>query len=268
MSADLLALARDVALEAGRTAVAMRRQGVSVAGTKSSVIDVVTDADRTVEQLVRRRIRQARPDDGFVGEEGDDVATESGVRWIVDPIDGTVNYLYGRSTYAVSVAVEVEGVVQAAVVLRPLTGDLYTARRGHGAYRNEEPLRVREEVPLAESLIATGFSYEQPVRAAQAEAVARMLPQVRDIRRTGSCALDLCAVAAGRLDGYVEEGPEVWDDAAGGLVATEAGARVEIRPGRFGKRLVLCAPEHSFARLSAVVETCGFTGEHPAHAVR
>jgi myo-inositol-1(or 4)-monophosphatase len=268
MSEELLALARDVAIEAGGTAVRMRREGVSVAGTKSSVIDVVTEADRAVEDLARRRIQEARPGDGFVGEEGDDVASHSGVRWIVDPIDGTVNYLYDRTTYAVSVAAEVGGVVEAAVVFRPLAGDLYAARRGHGATCNGEPLRVREQVPLAESLIATGFNYEQPVRAVQAGAVARMLPQVRDIRRTGSCALDLCAVAAGRLDGYVEEGPEIWDDAAGGLIATEAGARVQIRPGASGKRLVVCAPHHSFDRLTMLVESCGFTREQPADAVR
>jgi myo-inositol-1(or 4)-monophosphatase len=129
---------------------------------------------------------------------------------------------------------------------------------GRGAHRDGEPLSCRDQVPEQESLIATGFNYERHVRAHQAQAVARMLPQVRDVRRAGSCALDLCSVAAGRLDGYVEEGPEVWDDAAGGLIAREAGARLEVRTGGAGKRLIVCAPHHTFERFSALVRACEF----------
>ena len=130
--------------------------------------------------------------------------------------------------------------------------------RGGGASRNGALIGVRAPVPLAQSLVATGFNYEQHVRARQAVAVARMLPQVRDIRRAGSCALDLCLLAAGQLDAYVEEGPELWDDAAGGLIAREAGARLVVGPGASGKRLVVCAPEHTFERFAALVEACGF----------
>ena len=263
MSRELLDLALDIAREAARNAADMRSRGVSVAGTKSSDIDIVTEADRATEELIRRRVRDARPDDGFVGEEGSDRAGTSGVRWIVDPIDGTVNYLYGLPTYAVSVAVAVHDVVEVGVVLNPATGEEWTAARGHGATRDGTPIRVRDRVPLAQSLIATGFNYEQPVRARQAEAIARMLPQVRDIRRAGSCALDLCAVASGLLDGYVEEGPMEWDDAAGGLIAREAGATVEVLPGASGKRLVVCAPDHSFTRLRELAVSCGLSGEQP-----
>jgi myo-inositol-1(or 4)-monophosphatase len=251
-------LALGLARDAAANARAMREQGVEVAGTKSSEIDVVTHADRSTEALVRDRILAARPDDALVGEEGDDRPGTSGVRWIVDPIDGTVNYLYGLPWYAVSIAVEVGGNVAVGVVVNVATGDEYAAVRGAGATRNGQTIGVRDAVPERQSLIATGFNYELPVRTRQAEAVARMVPRVRDVRRMGSCALDLCLVASGLLDGYVEEGPEVWDDAAGGLVAREAGATVEIARGSSGKRLVVCAPDHSFERFRRLVDDCGF----------
>ncbi|WP_310963777.1 inositol monophosphatase family protein [Nocardioides terrisoli] len=255
---ELLDLAVAVAREGAANAAGMRRAGVEVAGTKSSEIDIVTAADRATEDLVRRRLRELRPDDGVLGEEGAERPGSTGVRWIVDPIDGTVNYLYGWGWYAVSIAAEVDGEIVAGAVRNPANGDEFTAHRGGGARRNGEPVRVRGPVPLSQSLIGTGFNYEQSVRAAQAGAVARMLPRIRDIRRQGSCALDLCMVACGLLDGYVEEGPEVWDDAAGGLVAVEAGARVEVATGASGKRLVVCAPEHSWERFHGLVRDCGF----------
>jgi len=258
MAEELLALALEAARRGGEVVARMRAEGVRVAGTKSSAIDIVTDADREAERLVRQTILEARPDDGVLGEEGSSVAGSTGVRWIIDPIDGTVNYLYGIPAYAVSVAAEVEGEVVAGAVRDVVHGHDYTAALGKGAHCDGQPLSCREPVPQEESLIATGFNYERHVRAHQAQAVARMLPRVRDIRRAGSCALDLCSVAAGRLDGYVEEGPEVWDDAAGGLIAREAGARVEIRAGGSGKRLVVCAPGHTFERFSALVSDCGF----------
>jgi myo-inositol-1(or 4)-monophosphatase len=258
---ELLDLALAVAREGGGLAHRMRAAGVSVAGTKSSDIDVVTEADRATEALIRQRLVEARPDDAILGEEGEDRPGSSGVRWIVDPIDGTVNYLYGWPWYAVSIAAEVDGAVVAAVVLAPATGDEYVATSGGGAHRNGRPLAVRPPVPLSQSLVGTGFNYEQPVRTAQAGAVARLLPRVRDVRRQGSCSLDLCMVAAGMLDAYVEEGPSPWDDAAGGLVAREAGARLEVRTGASGKRLVICAPAHSFDRFRDVVVDCGFARE-------
>ncbi|MGH3413920.1 MAG: inositol monophosphatase family protein [Marmoricola sp.] len=255
---ELLGLARTLAREAADHARGRRESGVRIAGTKSSEIDVVTEADRSTEELLRSRIQQSRPDDAIIGEEGADRPGTSGVRWIVDPIDGTVNYLYGLPVYAVSVAAAVGDEVVAAVVRNPVSGEEYAARLGGGATRNGEPIGVREPTTLAQSLVATGFNYERHVRAGQAEAVARMLPRVRDIRRMGSCALDLCGVAAGVLDAYVEEGPAVWDDAAGGLVAREAGAVLEVVTGRSGKRLVLCAPGHSFERFRELVRACGF----------
>ena len=252
LAGELLEVARRVADEGAALAHRMRAAGVSVAGTKSSAIDIVTDADRSTEALIRRLILEARPDDAILGEEGADQPGTSGVRWIVDPIDGTVNYFYGWQWYAVSVA---------AVVRNGAGGEEYAATRGGGATRDGEPITVRGPVPLDQSLVATGFNYEQPVRAVQAAAVARMLPQVRDIRRQGSCALDLCMLASGLVDAYVEEGPSVWDDAAGGLIAREAGARLEVLTGASGKRLVVCAPDHSWARFHDLVLTCGFTRE-------
>ena len=257
---ELLALARDVALQAGELASRMHREGAEVAATKTSPTDVVTAADQACERLIRERLLGARPDDGFLGEEGDPVEGTSGVRWVVDPIDGTVNYLYGSPQYAVSVAAQVEGRSVAAVVFQPATGAMYTAAAGGGAFEGERRLAVREAVPLAQALVHTGFGYEAHVRARQAGAVAALLPQVRDIRRPGSCALDLCALAAGRCDAYVEEGPHLWDHAAAGLVATEAGARVEVLPGASGLDLVVATPEGDFATFLDLLRTCGFVG--------
>jgi len=263
---DLLALAVTTAREAGELVRSMRMSGVDVAATKSSPTDVVTEADRTCEELIRKRLLGVRPDDGFIGEESageqaGNIASSSGVTWIVDPIDGTVNYLYGLPEYAVSIAAAVEGRVVAGVVCSPDLGDEYVATRGGGATRNGVPLEVRSAPPLAEALVSTGFGYETAVRARQALAVALMLPQVRDIRRRGSCALDLCAVAAGLSDGYVEEGPNNWDYAAGGLVATEAGARFEVWPTTADRDLVVCAPTPGWADFEVLVRACGFAGD-------
>lgn len=267
--ADLLALARSVAREAGALVAQMRAEGVQVADTKSSIVDVVTAADRASEELIRARVVAARPQDGFLGEEGASVQGTSGLRWIVDPIDGTVNYLYGLPNYCVSVAVArtstgpdgrtIDDVV-AAVVFNPVTGDEYTAMLGGGAHRNGLPIVVRPVPPLAQALVATGFGYDSEVRARQGAAVARMLPYVRDIRRLGSCALDLCAVAAGECDAYVEEGPAAWDHAAGALVAREAGARFEALMLPSGRDLLVCAPESGWSQFLALVEDSGFMG--------
>jgi myo-inositol-1(or 4)-monophosphatase len=258
--AELLALALATAREAAALVARLRHEGVAVADTKSSPIDIVTEADRTCEELVRERLLGARPDDGFVGEEGDDVVGTSGVRWIVDPIDGTVNYLYGLPHYAVSIAAARGDRVVAGVVLSPVLQLEYAAVLGGGATCNGEPIAVRPTATLAQSLVATGFSYETPVRARQGRAVARLLPQVRDVRRLGSCALDLCGVAAGTLDGYVEEGPHDWDHAAGSLVATEAGATFEVWTTVASKQLVVCAPTPGWEAFSALVRACGFEG--------
>lgn len=266
-TAALLDLARRAARAGADNARRLRGAGVEVADVKSSATDVVTAADRSTEALLRRVLLEERPADAVLGEEGDDVAGTSGVRWILDPIDGTVNYLYGWPWYAVSVAAELHGEVVAGVVVNPATGTEYAALGGAGATQDGVPLCVRAAVPEPQWLVATGFSYEPPVRERQAHAVARLLARVRDVRRAGSCALDLCLLAAGGLDGYVEEGPYLWDDAAGGLIAQEAGARVWTGVGAQGKRLVVAAPEHSFDGFRALVEDCGFAaaggGEQP-----
>lgn len=259
----LLALAREVACEAADLVGRRRRDGVAVERTKSSVVDVVTAVDTECEEFLRRRILAARPDDGFLGEEGDDVIGSSGVRWIADPIDGTVNFLYGIPQYAVSLAAEIDGEVVAGVVVNAATGVVYDAARAGGARRDGAPLKVRADVPLAERLVLTGFNYEADIREVQAAAVGRMLPQVRDIRRLGACALDLCHVAEGLADGYVEEGVELWDHAAGALIAEEAGARSVRTVGRGGKPAVVCAPTTGFDAFWELVIRSGFLAVEP-----
>ena len=262
MSEELLGVAVDAARAAAELVRGRSRGEVTVAATKSSDVDVVTEADRAAERLIRDRISEARPRDALLGEEGDDIAGSSGVRWVVDPIDGTVNFLYGLPQYAVSVAAEVEGVVVAGVVLNVATGVEFTAYvDGSGVTRSRrdgEPIRVRGTVPLAQRLVSTGFGYDAELRELQARALVRMVPRIRDIRRLGSCALDLCHVAEGTLDGYVEEGVNLWDHAAGGLVAQGAGARVEVTTGAGGGRLILCAPADGFDELRLLVAEAGY----------
>lgn len=255
---DLLALAVEVAAEAAALVRERRTGAVSVADTKSSPVDVVTEADRASEELIRSRLLAARPDDAILGEEGGSSGGASGVRWIVDPIDGTVNFLYGIPAYAVSLAAEVDGAVVAGVVADISAGTTYTAVAGGGARRDDVPLQVRGPAPVEQRMVLTGFSYEAAQREIQAAAVARMLPRVRDIRRFGSCALDLCRVAEGTADAYVEEGVAIWDHAAGALIAAEAGARCELRPGRGGRDALLCAPGHGFEEFLSLVTECGF----------
>jgi len=265
----LAELALDVARAAARLIRERREAGVKVAATKSSETDVVTETDREVEELIRSLLGEARPDDGIVGEEGRDEPGASGVRWIVDPIDGTVNFLYDIPQYAVSVAAERDGVVVAGVVLNVARDTAYVGRRETGpdgrvtvtAHRDGSPLSVRSPAPLSQRLIGTGFSYEARIRAIQADAVGRLLPQVRDIRRFGSCALDLCHVAEGLLDGYVEEGVNLWDHAAGALIAEGAGARCELAAGAGGHELLVCAPAHGFDEFRTAVETAGFLAD-------
>jgi myo-inositol-1(or 4)-monophosphatase len=261
---------RDLALDVARRAAALvhaRSSGeVTVADTKSSSVDVVTQTDRDSEELVRRLLLDARPDDSVLGEEGEDRVGTSGVRWIVDPVDGTVNFLYGIPEYAVSVAAEVAGEVVAGAVVNAATGVEYAAARGAGATRDGAPLSVRPAPPVAERLVLTGFGYRAEMRAAQAARVARLLPRVRDIRRMGSCALDLCHVAEGSADGYVEEGPQAWDWAAGSLVATEAGARFAVLPGTMAEQrleqprrtVIVAAPAAGWDDFVTILTECEF----------
>ncbi|MFI0796522.1 inositol monophosphatase family protein [Micromonospora rubida] len=250
---ELLKIAIDVARDAADTAYRMRAEGVFVAATKTTVTDVVTAADRAVERQVLDTLATLRPEDSVLGEEyGGDAAGEagSGVRWILDPIDGTVNYLYGLPYCAVSLAAEVDGEVVAGVVRNLFTGEEWTATVGGGAWRAGERLRCSTETDLGQALVATGFGYAPGRRAHQARVLAELIPHVRDIRRQGAAALDLCLAAEGRVDAYYEKGLAAWDQAAGALVAAEAGLRVGGLGGRpAGPDLVIAAPSALFAPL-------------------
>ena len=195
--------------------------------TKTTATDMVTEMDRASEALIAGTILAARPDDAFLGEEGTVGAGTTGVRWIVDPLDGTTNYLYGFPAWAVSVAAEIDGEVAVGVVHDAFHGETFHALRGAGSWCNDQPLRVAGAERLATALVATGFGYDAGVRTRQAEALSRLLSSVRDVRRAGAASLDLCWVALGRVDLYYERGLQPWDWAAGTLVASEAGARVE-----------------------------------------
>ncbi|WP_395659110.1 inositol monophosphatase family protein [Nocardioides sp.] len=257
----------DLALRVAREAAALvrdrRTRDVTVADTKSSEVDIVTEADRASEELIRDRLLAERPDDGVLGEEGDDVPSRSGVRWVVDPIDGTVNFLYGLPQYAVSIAAERDGVVVAGVVLNVARGTEYVAHLADDdapavATRDGEPVAVRGPTPLHLRLLSTGFNYDAGIRALQARALGDLITEVRDVRRLGSCALDLCHVAEGSVDGYFEEGVNLWDHAAGGLVARVAGARMEMLDGVGGTDLVVCAPTHGFDDLTDLLRRAGY----------
>jgi len=225
LSIELLA----VAVAAARRAGALLLDGRGAARrieTKSSATDMVSEMDRAAEATIREAIGTRRPDDAILGEEGGASGGNGRVRWIVDPLDGTTNFLYGFPAWAVSVAAECDGTVVAGAVFDPTHDELWTAIRGQGARCNDEPLDCRAETTLPMALIATGFAYSADVRAEQGAVIERLLPHVRDIRRAGAASLDLCWVAAGRVDAYFERGTHIWDWAAGALVATEAGAEV------------------------------------------
>ncbi|MGW9168589.1 inositol monophosphatase family protein [Agromyces sp. NPDC055658] len=263
----LLALVRDIAVQAAEFAAAARRTGVEVAATKSTPTDVVTATDRETEALIRSRIAAARPDDGVLGEEDSMLIGASGLTWVVDPIDGTVNFLYGLPGWAVSVAV-VAGPPEpsswralAGVVVNPSTGEVFEAFAGGGARLGDRALHVNEGVPLGRALVGTGFGYSAERRREQAEVLLGVLPQVRDIRRAGSAAVDLCALAAGRLDAFYERGLNPWDHAAGALIAREAGALVGgPRGGSESDELVVAAAPGLFEELSAAIAAAGERG--------
>jgi len=234
-----------LAIEAAEAAAhLLRTEVLDVAGiaTKSSATDLVTELDDAAEALIVARLLDARPDDGVLGEEGRAREGRSGVRWVIDPLDGTTNFVYGYPAYAVSIGAEVDGEVVTGVVVDVSRGVRYTAAHGRGAHADGRPLRVTATTELAKALVGTGFAYDAAIRRRQAEVLPTVLPAVRDIRRGGAAALDLCAVAAGQLDGFWERGLALWDRAAGGLIAAEAGARV----GRIGPddpvTLVVAAP--------------------------
>jgi myo-inositol-1(or 4)-monophosphatase len=226
----LRAQAVRVASEAAELVAGVREAALADVSTKSTKTDVVTAGDRAAERLIRERLGELWPDVPVIGEEEGGSAPESGLSWVVDPIDGTVNYLYGYPWYGVSIAAQVDGVSVAGVIMEPATERLWAASRGHGARMNGRPLHVSDATRLDLSLVATGFAYAAERRERQAAMWGRLLPRVRDIRRAGASSLDLCAVAAGWVDAYVEHGLHRWDWAAGALIAEEAGAVVRL-PG-------------------------------------
>ncbi len=260
---DSLAL-HDIASLLAREAGALVKRGraeAHVTTTKSSHIDIVTQMDTAAEQLLRTRLASLRPDDSILGEEGSDVHGTSDVTWVIDPIDGTVNYLYGLPHYAVSVAAVTGGAdpttwtAQAGAVCDG-SGVLWSAARGHGAWREGVRLNRDSSAPLDATLLATGFQYIAERRTAQGRIVAAMLGSVRDIRRLGAASVDLCLVAAGEIDAYYEHGLKPWDHAAGALIAAEAGVKVAgIDGGPADEHLLIAAMPETWDELrDALVE--------------
>lgn len=257
---ELLNVAAEVATKGAELARAKRREGVSIAASKSSETDIVTYADQLTQSFIRDCILDARPQDSFFGEEGHAVAGTTGLTWVVDPIDGTVNYLYDIPWWAVSIAV-VEGdpdpatwTALAGAVATPDLDELFTATNGGGSYRNKHRLTVNQETRLEFALVGTGFAYGRDLRAHQGRVAAAMLPRVRDLRRMGACSLDLCSVASGRLDAFYERDTSPWDHAAGSLIAREAGARVGGYGGEAeSKRILIATNEHLYPQLEAAL---------------
>ncbi|CAN5129000.1 inositol monophosphatase family protein [soil metagenome] len=225
-TSEVLALAVRLVGDAGALLIERRNTSHGLIGTKTSATDLVSEVDRACEELVVEGIREARPHDAILAEEGTTDSGTSRWRWVIDPLDGTINYLYGLPAFAVSVAVELDGRPEVGVVVDPVHGETFVAVRGRGATRNGEPIQVSDRKELALALVGTGFSYEAERRSRQATVLTSVLPAVRDIRRAGAASIDLCWVACGRLDGYYEQGLQPWDFAAGALVAEEAGATI------------------------------------------
>jgi len=238
--------------------------------SKSTRTDPVTVVDTEAEQLLRDRLAQVRPGEPVLGEEGGGPrgGGDGGVMWVLDPIDGTVNFVYGIPSYAVSVAAQFGGVSVAGAVADVTRALVYSAGRGLGARAvdasgTSETLRCNPIDDLSMALVGTGFGYSPSRRAAQATVLAKILPNVRDVRRIGSAALDLCMVASGALDAYYEHGLNRWDWAAGALIAAEAGARVAL-PRSDGPSLTLAAAPGIAAALRDLLERLGADGELPA----
>ncbi|MEU4384072.1 inositol monophosphatase family protein [Promicromonospora sp. NPDC023805] len=262
---------RDLAVRLATAAGVLVREGrpdrVVVAATKSSDVDPVTVMDRASEDLLREMIAAERPDDAILGEEGDDVAGTSGLTWVLDPIDGTVNYLYGVASWAVSVAVvagppePASWTVLAGCVHSVADGRTWSAGLGEGATRDGVPVRVGTPTSLGSCLVGTGFGYDAARRAHQAQVLTQVLPKIRDIRRLGSAAIDLCLLADGSLDLYYERGLNPWDMAAGAVVASEAGAVVTgLRGGPATHAMTVAGPAELVAQLAEILEAADADG--------
>ncbi len=234
---ELRDLAVDLSSQAGE--VHLRRHTGDV-DSKSTATDPVSQVDRDAEQIITAGIGRARPDDGILGEEGTDTHGNSGFRWVIDPLDGTVNYLYGFPSHSVSIAVELDGVPIIGVVYDTAHDEMYVAQIDGATTKNGDNVQVTSCQDLSIALIGTGFGYDPDLRKQQALILAEFLPLVRDIRRAGSCAIDLCSVASGRLDGFYEIGVQWWDVAAGIAIVRSAGGIAVYEPLR--KRVIASGP--------------------------
>lgn len=254
----LLALVRPLAEDSGTRLRASLSTARASIHTKTSATDVVTAMDRSIEALLVGSILAARPDDGIEGEEGSSRPGTSGVRWHIDPIDGTVNYVHGIPGFCVSIAAEQAGQMVAGIVVSPMHGEVFTATYGGGAFCNDSPIRCSVQGDLALALVGTGFSYEAERRRRQAEILTLILPEVADIRRVGSAALDLCWVACGRYDAYYERGLNSWDYAAGALIAAESGALLgDLHGGPPSTRFLLASAPPLFDPMRTLLVAAG-----------
>ncbi|HVF52389.1 MAG TPA: inositol monophosphatase family protein [Actinomycetota bacterium] len=255
MREELLEIALEAAEAAGRLLTERFEGPASGVTTKSSPTDLVSDADRAAEELIVGHLRKHRPNDGILAEEGGRVDVDSGITWVIDPLDGTVNYLFDIPVWAVSIAARDATGNVAGVIHDPNRDETFAATCGGGATLNGVAIRVSDKTTLDDALIGTGFSYEADIRRVQAEVLARVLPLVRDIRRAGSAALDLASLSCGRLDGFYEATMGEWDKAAGVLIATEAGARItELRNPRGVDNGVVAANPELHPKLAALVD--------------
>jgi myo-inositol-1(or 4)-monophosphatase len=252
VSAADLELAERAARAAGDVLLGYYGREPEGLASKTSLTDPVSEADRHAERTIRDLLAAERPDDGFVGEEGTNHSTDSGRTWIVDPLDGTVNFLYGFRNWAVSIALEDSEGLALGVVFNPVDEECFTALRGEGAALNGQPIRVSGCDTLERAMVATGFSYEAPRRAEQAKLLVDVLPRIRDVRRAGAAALDLAYVASGRVDAFYERGLKPWDEAAGILLVREARGVVDELPGEPRTR-VAAATQELLVALSRVI---------------
>ncbi len=260
----LLALATSIAQEAGALLLDKLRGDRIAVITKSTKTDMVSEVDLLSEKLLLTRILTARPHDEVFAEEGTRTVGTSGIRWVLDPLDGTTNYLYGFPAFSVSIGVQIQGVPAIGVVHDPLHAETFSAARAGGAFCNGVPIEVSTVTDLGSALVGTGFSYRSDQRAWQAAAVSHLLPRIRDIRRAGSAALDLCWVACGRLDATYERGLQPWDHAAGALIATEAGAVADVEADSSWPRVVSSAPGIAAALFDLVADAEAAAGAKPA----
>ncbi|HUQ38689.1 MAG TPA: inositol monophosphatase family protein [Acidimicrobiales bacterium] len=260
---ELAAVAEGAARRAAIVLIEGLRTDRTVVATKSSVTDMVTAVDRAAEVVLVDYLLGARPDDAIIGEEGTTTAGTTGITWVLDPIDGTTNYLYGFPAFCVSIGAERGGVRIAGAVHDPVRDETFTAWLGGGAFLNGAPIRCSDRSDLATALVGTGFAYAAEGRAWQADVLRHLLPRVRDIRRAGSAALDLCWVACGRLDATVERGLQPWDLAAGALVVTEAGGVVHLDDHTSWRLVVSSAPAIAGDLLALVTEAETQAGPRP-----